>query len=170
MLGWAGLFGGLASKLADAYTARENAKTDAERLRADVQIKALETKLVRPDNRLVQFALGVAALAMCGHAAAVAADRVATVSDDRARAVKIEVDGNSAVFSTQGNAGTAQEEVEVFYSGPPITVGFNSKYLAETLAQCSGQEVTIACGGREDPALITPSEDGVIYVVMSMRV
>jgi DNA polymerase-3 subunit beta len=99
-----------------------------------------------------------------------AADRVATVSDAQTRAVKIAVDGNLAVFSTQGNSGTAQEEVEVSYIGPAITVGLNAKYLAETLAQCGGQSVTIACGGAESPVLITPSEDGVVYVVMPMRV
>lgn len=100
-----------------------------------------------------------------------AADRVATVADDRSRAVKISVDGNSAVLSTRGNVGAAEEEVAVSYSGQPLTVGFNSKYLAEVLAQCSGQDVSLACGSSEDPVLITPGNDaGVIYVVMPMRV
>ena len=101
-----------------------------------------------------------------------AADRVATVADDRSRAVKIAVDGNSAVLSTRGNVGAAEEEVAVSYSGPPLTLGFNSKYLAEVLAQCSGQEVTLHCGASvDDPVLIKPSDDdGVMFLVMGMRV
>lgn len=72
MLNLLGLFGGVASKLADAFVARERAKTDAERMAADVQIEALRGKLASRDNKLLQFGLGVVALAMCGHAAAVA--------------------------------------------------------------------------------------------------
>lgn len=71
-MSWLALFGGIASKLAAAYTARENAKTDADRIAAEVQIKALETKLASRDNPLLQLGLGVVALAMCSHAAAVA--------------------------------------------------------------------------------------------------
>ena len=44
MIAWLGLFRGLAGKLAAAYTARENAKTDAERISADVTIKQLESR------------------------------------------------------------------------------------------------------------------------------
>lgn len=69
---WLALFGGIAGKLATAYTARENAKTDAERIAADVQIEALRGRLASKDNPLVQWGLGLVALAMCAHAAAVA--------------------------------------------------------------------------------------------------
>jgi len=66
------LFWSIGRQLTAAYLARDNAKTDAERAAADVQIKALETKLASRDNRLLQFGLGLVALAMCAHAAAVA--------------------------------------------------------------------------------------------------
>lgn len=69
---WLNLFGSVAGKLADAYKAREVAKTDADRIAAEVQIKALETKLASRDNPLLQFGLGLVALSMCAHAAAVA--------------------------------------------------------------------------------------------------
>jgi len=66
------LFWSIGRQLTAAYLARDNAKTDSERAAADVQIKALETKLASRDNRLLQFGLGLVALAMCAHAAAVA--------------------------------------------------------------------------------------------------
>lgn len=72
MIAWLGLFRGIAGKLADAYLAREQAKTDAERMAADVQIEALRGRIASKDNALVQWGLGIAALAMCSHAAAVA--------------------------------------------------------------------------------------------------
>lgn len=62
----------LASRLAKAYMAREAAVTDATRAAADVQIKAMETKLASKDNPALQWGLGIVAFAMCAHAAAVA--------------------------------------------------------------------------------------------------
>jgi hypothetical protein len=41
---WFSLLGSIAGKLADAYTARETAKTDSDRIAADVAIKQLEAR------------------------------------------------------------------------------------------------------------------------------
>lgn len=71
MIGWLSVFGGIAGKLATAYAARENAKTDADRIAADVQIKALETKLASKDNTGLQWAVAIVAVAMAVHIAAV---------------------------------------------------------------------------------------------------
>jgi len=101
-----------------------------------------------------------------------AADRVATVADDRARAVKIEVADGVARLTTRGTgANLAEDEVSVTYSGKPLALGFNSKYLAEVLSQCGGQDVTLECGnGIESPVIIRPGDDkNAMYVVMGMR-
>jgi len=61
-----------ANQLVKWLAKREQAKTDTERMAADVQIEALRGRLASKDNPLVQWGLGIVALAMCGHAAAVA--------------------------------------------------------------------------------------------------
>lgn len=101
-----------------------------------------------------------------------AADRVATVADDRARAVKIEVADGVARLTTRGNgANLAEDEVAVSYGGPALSWGVNSKYFAEILSQCSGQDVTLECGNGDDPILVRPCDDkNAVYVVMPMRV
>lgn len=101
-----------------------------------------------------------------------AADRVATVADDRARAVKIEVADGIAKLTTRGNgANLAEDEVAVSYGGPALDWGVNSKYFAEILNQCSGQDVTLECGNTGDPILVRPCDDkNAVYVVMPMRV
>lgn len=71
MIGWLGLFGGIAKQLAAAYTARENAKTDADRIAADVQIEALRGRLASKDNAGLQWAVAIVAVAMAVHIAAV---------------------------------------------------------------------------------------------------
>jgi len=61
----------IASRLANAYMARETAKTDGDRIAADVQIKALETKLASRDNPALQWACGIIAVSMALHIALV---------------------------------------------------------------------------------------------------
>lgn len=101
-----------------------------------------------------------------------AADRVATVADDRARAVKIDVANGVAKLTTRGaGANLAEDEVAVTYSGPALSWGVNSKYFAEILGQCSGQDVTLECGNSGDPIIVRPCEDqNAMYIVMPFRV
>lgn len=70
------LGGGLADQLRRAYEARLNATNDADRLAAESTIRSLEiardNRLATTDNPGVRWAIGIVALAMCGHAAAVA--------------------------------------------------------------------------------------------------
>ena len=76
-LGWITrlLGGGLADKLLRAYEARENAKSEADRLAAESTIRALEiaqaNRLATSDNMGVKVAVGLAAVGVCGHLAAV---------------------------------------------------------------------------------------------------
>jgi len=71
VIGWLGIFGSVTSQLAKAYTARENAKTDADKIAADVQIEALRGRLASKDNLGLQWAVAIVAVAMAVHIAAV---------------------------------------------------------------------------------------------------
>ena len=70
------LGGGLADQLRRAYQAKLTAENDTDRLVAESRIRALEiaqaNRLATSDNRGVRWAIGIVALAMCCHAAAVA--------------------------------------------------------------------------------------------------
>jgi hypothetical protein len=72
----ASFFGsGIADQLRRAYEARLNAQNDAERLAAESTIRALEiardNRLATPENLGVRLAIGIVAVALCGHVAAV---------------------------------------------------------------------------------------------------
>lgn len=71
-----GLFGGgLGDQLRRAYEAKLKAETDADKLAADTTIRALEiaqaNRLATTDNWGVRLAIGIVAVALCGHVAAV---------------------------------------------------------------------------------------------------
>lgn len=61
-----------AAQLAKWLQKREDAKTEAERAAADVQIEALRGRLASRDNRGLQWAVAIVALSMSLHIAAVA--------------------------------------------------------------------------------------------------
>lgn len=102
-----------------------------------------------------------------------ASDRVAAIADSRTNGVRVQVFGNAMRMSVQTSAGTASEdEVEVQHDGADIDTGFNSKYLAEVLTNCKGQEVRLEFGDKAvAPLVIRPVDDtDALYVVMAMRI
>lgn len=103
-------------------------------------------------------------------ALASAVARVATVSGERGRAVKLEVVPGAINLSVRGDA-EATDSVEADYSGEPIEIGFNAAYLSELLANLTGETVRIALNDAGSPTLFTSADDDrVRAVLMPMRV
>ena len=67
--------------------------------------------------------------------------------------------------------GNASEDLEIDYNYDILEIGFNSKYLLDIASQIQGKEIEILLSDAASPALITdPDQDGVIFVLMPMRV
>ncbi|HHY02442.1 DNA polymerase III subunit beta [Paracoccus alkenifer] len=101
-----------------------------------------------------------------------AVDRVATVSSERSRAVKLALDEDRLVLSVNApDAGAADEELAVAYADEPLEIGFNAKYLQEIAAQIDRENAVFLFNGSGDAALIREGgDDSAVYVVMPMRV
>lgn len=101
-----------------------------------------------------------------------AVDRVATVSSERSRAVKLALDEDRLVLSVNApDAGAADEELAVAYADDPLEIGFNAKYLQEIASQIDRENAVFLFNGSGDAALIREGGDGsAVYVVMPMRV
>ena len=101
-----------------------------------------------------------------------AVDRVATVSSERSRAVKLALDMDRLVLSVNApDAGTADEELAVAYGDDPLEIGFNAKYLQEIAGQVDRENAVFMFNGSGDAALIREGSDlSAVYVVMPMRV
>lgn len=101
-----------------------------------------------------------------------AVDRVATVSSERSRAVKLSLDSDRLVLSVNApDSGTADEELIVAYSDEALEIGFNAKYLHEIAGQVDRDNAVFMFNGPGDAALIREGGDeSAIYVVMPMRV
>jgi len=101
-----------------------------------------------------------------------AVDRVATVSSERSRAVKLALDEDRLILSVNApDAGAADEELAVAYADEPLEIGFNAKYLQEIAAQIDRENAVFLFNGSGDAALIREGgDDSAVYVVMPMRV
>ena len=107
---------------------------------------------------------------------AAASDRVATISSERGRAVKMDWQEDAIKLSVSNpDTGNAEDETPcVMDSGAPVQIGFNSKYLAEMLDHMEGSAV-VELGDAGSPAKFQPSaregdEIGVTFVLMPMRI
>ena len=101
-----------------------------------------------------------------------AVDRVATVSSERSRAVKLALEADKLVLSVNApDAGAADEELIVAYADDPLEIGFNAKYLQEIASQVDRENAVFMFNGSGDAALIREGNDlSAVYVVMPMRV
>jgi len=101
-----------------------------------------------------------------------AVDRVATVSSERSRAVKLSLDEDRLVLSVNApDSGAAEEELPVAYADEPLEIGFNAKYLHEIAGQIDRENAVFLFNGSGDAALIREGGDvSAVYVVMPMRV
>ena len=135
----------------------------------------LTTKLIDgsfPDYQRVIPKENLNKLVVSNQEFAKAIDRVSTVSMEKSRAVKLSLRNNLLSLNVNSHdLGNASEDLEINYSHDILEIGFNSKYLLDIASQIQGKEIEILLSDSASPALITdPDQDGVIFVLMPMRV
>jgi DNA polymerase III subunit beta len=101
-----------------------------------------------------------------------AVDRVATVSSERSRAVKLALEDDRLVLSVNApDSGAAEEELSVAYGDERLEIGFNAKYLLEIASQVDRENAVFMFNASGDPTLMREGNDpSAIYVAMPMRV
>ena len=101
-----------------------------------------------------------------------AVDRVATVSSERSRAVKLSLEEDRLVLSVNSpDSGAAEEELAVAYGDERLEIGFNAKYLLEIASQVDRENAVFLFNSAADPTLMREGNDtSAVYVVMPMRV
>lgn len=103
--------------------------------------------------------------------------RVALATSDKSRQVKLSISGDGTItFSAAGENGEAGEEEMPATTTAAITVGYNGRYLADAMAVCGDDRITIKMQAAADgsptvfPTFISPTgDDAVNLVIMPMR-
>jgi DNA polymerase-3 subunit beta len=98
--------------------------------------------------------------------------RRAQLMSSETRGVKLAAtNGMLTITSDNPDLGEVREELDADYTGEPIAIGFNPKYVVELLGQMASDQVTLALGGELDPGLFRPfTGDEYLGVVMPMRI
>lgn len=101
-----------------------------------------------------------------------AVDRVATVSAERSRSVKLSLESDKVVLTVNhAETGHGVEEVEAEYGGDPMEIGFNARYLLDIFQQIDGDVILFDFNDPAAPALVRdPADPASRYVLMPLRV
>ncbi len=101
-----------------------------------------------------------------------AVDRVSTISSERGRAVKLALtEGKLTLSVTNPDQGSAVEEIEADYDGPPLDIGFNARYLLDISQQLDSDTTLFKLADPGAPTLIQDRNGAnALYVLMPMRV
>lgn len=100
-----------------------------------------------------------------------AVDRVATISTERGRAVKLSASSGKLVLSvTNPDAGNATEELDAEFESDALDIGFNSRYLNDMLTHVEGATVEVKLADPGSPTIFTGDDGSSLYVLMPMRV
>src|SRR5439155_21776078 len=105
---------------------------------------------------------------------AAAVKRVAILSDERSRTVKISLgNGTMEITASHSDLGEAHETMEIEYDKESLQVGFNYQYLLDFLTTADEPEVSFEFKDSESAAQLRaqPASDyNYRYVVMPMRI
>ena len=101
-----------------------------------------------------------------------AVDRVATISTEKTRSVKLALaKGRLVISASSPERGSASEELAVDYDADEIEIGFNSRYLLDVTGQVDGERIRFSMADALSPTILRDTGDpGALYVLMPMRV
>jgi DNA polymerase-3 subunit beta len=101
-----------------------------------------------------------------------AVDRVATISTEKARAVKLSfAEGTVTISAVSAETGRAVDELDIEYSAEPLEIGFNARYILDMLQEIDGEKVRFELASAAAPTVVRdPADDSTLYVLMPMRV
>ena len=103
-----------------------------------------------------------------------AVDRVAAISSERSRPVKLALSENLLVLTASSpEQGQAREELDsgaVSYTSAPLEIGFQARYLKDITDQVQGQVVFRFSDGSAPTIVEDEGRKSALYVLMPMRV
>jgi len=98
--------------------------------------------------------------------------RVALMAEERNKPVRLLIGpGRLQVTAASHDLGEAEETLEVDYTGPELTIGFNARYLLEALAPMEAEDVVFEFKDPLSPGVLkSAQEEGYCCVIMPMRI
>ncbi len=98
-------------------------------------------------------------------------DRVATMANEITNLVKLSFSEDGLIVeSSNKDFGQAADKIAVSYSGEPIDIFFNVKYLIEPLKSIDSDEVVFKMSGSVNPIILKPvSDEDFLHLIMPIK-
>ena len=98
--------------------------------------------------------------------------RTSILSDDTFNSIQLDVKKNKIVLSANNiDIGNAKDEINIDYQAEEISLGFNCRYLIDTLNTIYGDEINAFISSDQRPCLITSDDDrGFLSIIMPMKI
>ncbi len=150
------------------------AVSDAK-IRFTVGSAVLTSKLVEgafPDYEKVIPRQNNTSLVIQNAVFAEAVDRVATISAEKSRSVKLSLEPGKLTLAVDNpDSGNAVEELNVEFTASPLEIGFNARYLLDVAGQIEGDTAEFRLADAASPTLILDRADpNAQFVLMPLRV
>ncbi len=106
-----------------------------------------------------------------------ALERAALVTEEKIAGslrshVKLVFDGDLLKITANSSAGSTYDEIEINDIGAPLTIGFNNRYLINSVRACNSEKIKLALSSHLSSLNITPAEpkEGIDEVFMLLPV
>lgn len=98
-------------------------------------------------------------------------ERAALISrEGKKNPIKIEIDGDNMIITSNAELGTAREELSIELQGKEISIAFNPKYLIEALKSIDDDKVCINFISSLTPCIIHPEQGNHYkYLILPIR-
>ncbi len=136
----------------------------------EVVVRLIETEF--PDYERVIISKGNLVVSVDGDVLKQGVKRVSLMSNEKTRAIKLNVSGGEIKLSANDpELGEANEVIGCEYNGDEISIGFNSKYLLDSIEAIDGKKIKIELNEPSSPCMLKGVEDKqYIGIIMPMRV
>lgn len=97
--------------------------------------------------------------------------RTSILSNEKFRGIRLQLEEGKIITSANNpEHESAEEEIDVIYSGDSMEIGFNVSYILDVMNVIKSDEIMIELKDADSSCLITsPQDPGSRYVIMPMR-
>ena len=130
----------------------------------DAQFPAYERVVPKSNDKMIEFERDRITSAI---------KRVALLSSERSRAVKLQIASNRVdITSSSAEVGEATETLAIEYTGDDVEICFNAQYVLDFLSVADSDNVQLHLKDETSQAVMKPvdSDCDYTYVIMPMRV
>ncbi len=102
-------------------------------------------------------------------------ERIAVLADQHNNVIKISTEEHSEILKISADAqdiGSGSESMPVKFTGDPIQIAFNVKYLLDGLKVINSDQIRLQCNAPTTPAIFLPleSQSNFTYLVMPVQI